>query len=186
MIAESHKLVNGINMWKGNGNSTTLLFSLNGLKEWRFYLRYNISEIIRIEFGRSEWSAVKNVIDLVVSSVSWPLPCVQLRFPYFESRIHHNQIVLLAEVDEHLASLISFTECKRSYHLICRSFSHYAVEVYHYYVIHLTSSFLMLYLTDIAVHFPISSSWSVVGIYTWNITISTGFALIFRNIKLSL
>jgi hypothetical protein len=28
----NHKLANGINMWKGNGNTTTLLFSLKGLE----------------------------------------------------------------------------------------------------------------------------------------------------------
>ena len=67
------------------------------------------------------WSLLhKYVIYLVEFLVSWDLPC----FPFLKSHFH--QIVLPAEVDEHLASLISFTECKRSYQLICRSFSHNA------------------------------------------------------------
>jgi hypothetical protein len=34
----SHKLANGMKMWKGIGNTTTLLFSLNGLMEYMMIL----------------------------------------------------------------------------------------------------------------------------------------------------
>ena len=54
------------------------------------------------------------VINLVSFPVSWALPCVQLHFSFLEPRIHHYQIMLLAEVDKHLASLISSTKSKRS------------------------------------------------------------------------
>ena len=34
----NHKLANGMKMWKGIWNTTTLLFSLNGLKEYMIFL----------------------------------------------------------------------------------------------------------------------------------------------------
>ena len=56
----------------------------------------------------------RNVINLVVFPFSWVLSCVQLGFPFLKPHIYHYQVMLPAEVDENLASLISFTKSKRS------------------------------------------------------------------------
>ena len=69
----------------------------------------------------------KNVIDLVVLSVSCGLPCVLLQFFFLKSHNHHYQIMLLAEDDEHLAPLVSSTESKWSYQILCRSTSPYHI-----------------------------------------------------------
>ena len=61
-------------------------------------------------------------------------------------------MVLPAELDEHLASFISFTESKRSYHFICAFFNHDAVEISNDYgivqyqlVLHLSSQTIYHY-----------------------------------------
>ena len=93
--------------------------------------------------------------------------------------------MLSTEVDEDLASLISFTKSKISHYLICRSIIHNALEVIHHYGIHLNSSFLMYYLTDIVIHFFLPHHHHDPLLACCTNTISSGFALILTNIILS-
>ena len=51
--------------------------------------------------------------------------------------------------------LISCTKSKRSYHLICRSFSHDTVEISHHYGIHLTSSWCIISLISSYTYYPL-------------------------------
>jgi hypothetical protein len=83
--------------------------------------------------------------------------------------------MLFAKVDKHLASLISSIKSAKSYHVICKYFSHDPVEVSHQYSIHLTSFFFVKYLTDLFVQL-LCFVVVMIGIYTCNNTISTGFA----------
>jgi hypothetical protein len=48
----NHKLANGMNMWKGNGNTTKLLFSLKGLDILHLVRRGQVNTIVMENFNR--------------------------------------------------------------------------------------------------------------------------------------
>ena len=70
-------------------------------------LQPGIWECLHICYTILEALFYKNVINFIVVPVLWALPCIWLHFPFLSPCTHQHQSMLLAEVDEHLASLIS-------------------------------------------------------------------------------
>ena len=78
----NHKLANSREMWEGNGNTTTSLFSLKGLEILHQERRGQVNTMVMEHFK----SILLPNSDLLISSIPINRESKQRRIPYYDQR----------------------------------------------------------------------------------------------------
>ena len=96
----SHKLANGMKRWKGNLNTTTLLFSLKGLEILNEERRGQVKTIVMEHFNSILFcisgpanQELTNQSSINSSSISNGSGCIRMSSKYFHSMAEHRALV---------------------------------------------------------------------------------------------